>query len=234
MPTLGTGVFVYRRRSVSPADAVELTRSQLNDPRAQKLCNILFRCGPDHEDFQQRYGPKTVDTITDDVAAFLHLSTRAVRATSQLILEMHKKATHGPLEFLVQKRGPNCSRAPGVWALPGGMDEETDTLSGGAKREVFEESGLEIALEVDNEFQVNILGVSDHRPRENHVTAWVAAKYLGGHPVIKEPGKCVEWRWVTIEEFSALALQVGEQVYWSPLSVWRRILAKLEAESCLS
>lgn len=225
MPTLGTGVFVYRRRPVSLIDSVELVQSQLNDPRAKRLCNILFHYGEDHRQYKELYGDSRESGYLGE---FVGMSPRAATATSNMIFSMQEQARRGPLEFLVQKRGPACKRAPGIWALPGGMDEEDDTLLGGAKREVHEESGLDIDVETDGDFQVNILGVSDHRPRENHVTAWVAAKYKSGEPVIKELGKCVEWKWVTLEEFSALALQVGEQVYWSPLSVWRRILAILE------
>lgn len=228
MPTLGTGVFVYRRRHVSLLESVELTESQLNDPRAKKLCNIIFSHGEDYRQFKELYGDSRDDAHRGE---FVGLTKRAVVSTARIIFGLQAQAYRGPLEFLVQKRGPACKRAPGIWALPGGMDEDDDILLGGAKREVEEESGLEIDVETDGDFQVNILGVSDHRPRENHVTAWVAAKYKGGVPVIKEPGKCVEWKWVTLEEFSALALQVGEQVYWSPLSVWRRILGILEREN---
>ena len=81
MPTLGTGVFVYRRRPVSLIDSVELVRSQLNDPRAKRLCNILFYYGEDHRQYKELYGDSVA---TAHMGEFVGLSCRAATATRQM------------------------------------------------------------------------------------------------------------------------------------------------------
>lgn len=132
------------------------------------------------------------------------------------------------LEFLVGKRSVQCERGPGVWALPGGMLETNETLAACGRREVREETGLEVEIEAVDEFQDCVMGVSDHRPREDHFTFWLFGTYDGEIDAkIVEPTKCDEWRWVTQPEFYELAIQEGEQINWSPVRVWNVILQRL-------
>jgi 8-oxo-dGTP pyrophosphatase MutT (NUDIX family) len=129
--------------------------------------------------------------------------------------------------FLIGKRGKAAKRAPGVWALPGGMREDDETVIECARREVLEETGLEISMSILDDFQTSVIGVSDHYPREPHLTFWVAAHHMSGEPIVKEPDKCDCWEWHTPKWIVENVPQVGEQTYWTPLDAWRHMLFKL-------
>lgn len=133
----------------------------------------------------------------------------------------------GCTKFLVGKRAQTCTRGPGVWALPGGMVEDNETIAACARREVFDETGLDVDVEEQDEFMDCVVGLSHHHPRENHMTAWVIAIHLNGEPKVTEPDKCEEWRWVTAKEFLELTPQVGEQMHWAPHRVMRIILPRI-------
>lgn len=135
-------------------------------------------------------------------------------------------------EILIGRRAMKNKRAPGVWALPGGMREDNETITDCTRREIREETSLDIDLDDyicnngihHTELQPCVIGVSDHYPRESHITFWVLAYYKGGTPQVLEPSKhdCWEWhdpRWV----FESVP-QVGEQIHWTPHEVWRAVL----------
>lgn len=133
----------------------------------------------------------------------------------------------GVLRFLVGRRSETSKRGPGVWALPGGMLEDGETIAQCVHREVREETGLTVEVEAEDEFMDCAIGVSHHYPRENHLTVWAMAYCTGGEPQVMEPTKCQEWRWVTLQEFLDLTPQVGEQVHWAPHRVLKIILPRI-------
>lgn len=143
------------------------------------------------------------------------------------VFVLRLKPGSNSLQFLVGKRTKECERGPGVWALPGGIVEENESFAACGKREVQEETGMEIEIEEIDEFLDYVVGVSDHRPRENHFTYWLFGYSDSDDPKVMEPTKCEEWRWVTPAEFYKLAIQEGEQVNWSPIRVWKVILQRL-------
>ena len=127
--------------------------------------------------------------------------------------------------LLLGKRAQQCSRAPGIWALPGGMLENDETVTQCAIREVREETCLDINVPSDGELQTGVIGVVDHLPRENHITAFVLAERLQyGEPVVMEPTKCELWQWVETEWVFDNIPQTGEQQYWTNQAVWQKIL----------
>ena len=78
-----------------------------------------------------------------------------------------------------------------TWALPGGHLEVGETIESCAKREVFEETGLEIAAIKNFDFSNDIFEMEG----KHYVTLFVSAKCQYGDPELKEPDKCVQWRW---------------------------------------
>ena len=84
----------------------------------------------------------------------------------------------------------------GTWHPPGGHLEYGESPENCAKREVKEETGIEIE---DVEF---LAVTNDIFPEGKHyVTLWFIAKWRNGKAKVLEPEKCEEWKWVTIEEF---------------------------------
>lgn len=122
--------------------------------------------------------------------------------------------------FLVGKRSKTCKRGAGCWAFPGGHVEPNETIMDSVHREIEEETGLTICTDLDIEFCPAILGVSDHRPRENHISYWIYAEYVAGEPINKEPDKCEGWGWVDVDAFLEQIKPEGEQLNWLPQNVW--------------
>ncbi len=100
-------------------------------------------------------------------------------------------------KFLVGKR--KSSHGSGTWAPPGGHLEFGEGLEDCVKREVKEETGLEIK---DCEF----LGITnDIFPEGKHyVTLWFLAKWESGDPKVLEPEKCEEWKWIKLEDCESI------------------------------
>lgn len=84
------------------------------------------------------------------------------------------------------------SRGHGTWALPGGHLEYKESVEDCAKREVLEETGLEIEGLVPGPYVNNIFAEDDR----HYVTLFVSADVVDPRALrIVEPDKCFEWRW---------------------------------------
>lgn len=98
-------------------------------------------------------------------------------------------------EILLMKRGPKAKNEVGAWMLPGGAVEFNETMRDTIIREVFEELGVHI--EIDGQ-----LPAFDHiLPDEGQhwVTNIFTARIIDGVPEIKEPEKCDEIGWFSLE-----------------------------------
>ena len=83
---------------------------------------------------------------------------------------------------------------PGTWCLPGGKQEYHETILEGAKREVREETGLEV-------WDLQIFSaVDDIQPDKHFVTVQVIANGHGGEARVMEPDKQDEWRWFSFHD----------------------------------
>lgn len=99
--------------------------------------------------------------------------------------------------FLVGRRGSNSSHAASVWCPPGGKLDFGESFEEGARREVEEESGIQIK-------NIRVLGVTnDHWVDEgkHFVTVALVADYVSGEPTVREEGKMEAWEWITWDEF---------------------------------
>ena len=79
----------------------------------------------------------------------------------------------------------------GSWSFPGGHLEYQETIEDCAKREVLEETDLEIK-------DIRKLAFTNDvflKEAKHYVTLFVIAKYASGTLKIKEPHKCVRWDW---------------------------------------
>ncbi len=83
-------------------------------------------------------------------------------------------------------------RGGGLWAFPGGHLNYCESFDDCARREVTEETGLEV--EVDKKVYAVINDTMPHDPR-HYVILFVRALYKNGIPINKEPDKCYGWVW---------------------------------------
>ena len=79
------------------------------------------------------------------------------------------------------------------WTLPGGKQEYNETFFDGAKREVKEETNLDIE-------DLELFGASDDiQPDRHYITMQVIAKKYNGIPQVMEPTKENEWKWFDLD-----------------------------------
>jgi len=79
----------------------------------------------------------------------------------------------------------------GSWCFPGGHLEFGESIDQCARREVYEETGLEIKDLRHGPFTNDIF----EREGQHYVTLFVIADYAAGTLEVKEPHKCERWAW---------------------------------------
>ncbi len=102
-------------------------------------------------------------------------------------------------KFLIGRR-KSKTHGHGTWHTPGGHLEFGESFEDCAKREVLEETGVEIE-------DIRFLAVTNDvfiREGLHYVTIWMIAKWKRGKPRVTEPDKCECWKWMSWEEIKNL------------------------------
>lgn len=88
------------------------------------------------------------------------------------------------------------SHGHGNWAFPGGHLEYGESWEECAKREVKEETNLDI------EDVCFLTATNDifEKEEKHYITLFLVAKNVFGEPRIMEKNKCEEWKWFAIED----------------------------------
>jgi 8-oxo-dGTP diphosphatase len=79
----------------------------------------------------------------------------------------------------------------GTWQLPGGHLEFFESIEACGRREVFEETGLEIQNIRRGPYTNDIF----EKEGRHYVTLFLIAEAAGGELTVKEPDKCEKWAW---------------------------------------
>ncbi len=77
------------------------------------------------------------------------------------------------------------------WQFPGGYLEDNESIVECARREVLEETSLQIK-------QLRHLGFTDkpfEMNQQQYITLFVSAEYESGEAKVLEPDKCESWQW---------------------------------------
>ncbi|PCI24834.1 DNA mismatch repair protein MutT [Candidatus Peregrinibacteria bacterium] len=104
------------------------------------------------------------------------------------------------------KRGKNVRNEAGRWEFPGGAVSFGETLEEAIKREFKEECGVEICIK-------EMLCVTDHilpEVGQHWVSPTFIASLVSGVPTIKEPEKCSEIGWFSLDNLPSPLMTVSE------------------------
>ena len=93
------------------------------------------------------------------------------------------------LGFRIGSHGEN------QYAWPGGHMEYMESFEGTAKREVKEETGMEI----DNVRFLRLYNLKEYDPK-HYVDIGLVADWKSGEPEIMEPNKCEGWDWYDMDD----------------------------------
>jgi len=87
------------------------------------------------------------------------------------------------------------SHGENQYAWPGGHMEYMESFEDTAKREVMEETGMEI----DNVRFLRLYNLKEYAPK-HYVDIGLVADWKSGEPTVMEPHKCEQWDWYDMDE----------------------------------
>ena len=82
-------------------------------------------------------------------------------------------------------------RGKGSWSFPGGKLKLFESIEECAQRETFEECGI-VIKNIRTATVTNDLFKSQG---QHFITIFVVSDWAENEPIVKEPGKCEEWKW---------------------------------------
>lgn len=84
-------------------------------------------------------------------------------------------------------------RGEGTWTMPGGKLEFGESFEEGAKREVMEETGINLT-------DMQVLCVNNSKNKHAHfVTIGFFSDQFEGDPKVMEPDEITEWQWFDLD-----------------------------------
>ena len=87
-----------------------------------------------------------------------------------------------------------AAHGEGTWAAPGGKLKFGETVEVCAKRELFEETSLQLEQHRFGPYTNDII----EEEGEHNVTVFIIALKVSGHVKLREPDKCEGWKWFDI------------------------------------
>jgi len=97
-------------------------------------------------------------------------------------------------KILLHKR--KCAHGGGTWSTPGGHLEFNESFVECAKRETWEEAGIEIK----NVRYTTLTNDVFSADGTHYITIYLLAEHASGEPTVKEPERCECWQWFSWNE----------------------------------
>jgi 8-oxo-dGTP diphosphatase len=122
-------------------------------------------------------------------------------------------------KVFLAKRGQEASNDQGLWGSPGGEVEFGETLTTAIQRELLEEFDMVIE-------PICQIAAFDHLlngGQEHWVSVAFIALHISGEPCIKEPGKCSDFGWFSLDALPATLTALSQehlQAYRRKLGTW--------------
>ena len=110
-------------------------------------------------------------------------------------------------QVFLAKRGQDASNERGLWAWPGGEVEFGETMTLAIRRELREEFDMVIE-------PLRQIAAFDHLlagGQEHWVSVAFVARHLSGEPRIKEPGKCSDFGWFSLDRLPASLTMLSKE-----------------------
>ncbi len=96
----------------------------------------------------------------------------------------------------------------GTWTMPGGKLHFGEELKDTAKREVLEETGVEVS-----KGKLELVSVTDDIVKDAHfVTIGFLCKDFPGEPEVMEPDEITEWRWFDLNELPSPIFSPSQKI----------------------
>ncbi|GAA1540476.1 NUDIX domain-containing protein [Streptomyces albidochromogenes] len=113
---------------------------------------------------------------------------------AQPVIDTHVILRDGDKLLFSQRGGPY---GYGRWHMPSGKLDRGEPLTEGAARELLEETG--VAVDPDH---LRLVQVVHHKQSETveRIGFFFEATRWSGHPVNREPAKCLGLEWFTVHE----------------------------------
>lgn len=111
--------------------------------------------------------------------------------------------------FLLQRR--QSSHGEGTWSLPGGHLEFGESFEDAARREVKEESDLNIK-------NVRFAAVTNDifaEEKKHYTTIWLLSEWESGELKNMEPAKCTAQEWHTLDDLPSPLFHTWNQLFKS-------------------
>lgn len=97
----------------------------------------------------------------------------------------------------------------GTWTMPGGKLHFGETFEEGARREVLEETGLDINIK-----DLSVISLANDRVSDAHfVTIGLLCKISAGEPRVMEPDEITKWEWFPLNHLPSPLFKPSHEVF---------------------
>lgn len=96
----------------------------------------------------------------------------------------------------------------GTWTMPGGKLEFGESFEEGARREVLEETGLDVNVD-----DIQVISLANDKVADAHfVTIGMMCEKVSGDPRAMEPDEITEWGWFALDQLPSPLFEPSRKI----------------------